>query len=119
MECFAKERLRVKSRTPERDEREGKEPRRIETKKKVAGRELLIDIESESEMFSYWSISSICISAKVKETLLWALINCRAEGDMILEKGVEEKNLLILLIQPVRVGQALAKAGKITVNRKV
>jgi len=116
IECPTRERLGVRSKTPERDR---KEPGRMEIKKEVASGELLIDMESESEMSSYRSVPSICVSAKVKETLLQTLIDCGAEGDIISEKVVKERNLPTSPIYPVRVGQALAKIGKTTVDRKV
>jgi len=116
MECPAKERLGVRSRMPGR---ERKEPGRTEIKKEVVSRELSIDMESESELSSYQSVPSIHVSAKIKERLLQALINCGAEGDIISEKIIKEKNLPTLPIQPMQVGQALAKASKMTVDRKV
>ena len=62
-----KERLGVRKRSPGRDR---KEPEKTEIKKKVVSRELFVNIESESEMSSYWSVPFICVLAKVKKTLL-------------------------------------------------
>ena len=113
MECPAKERLGVRSRMPGK---EGKELRRMEIKKEIASRELPDDTESEEELSSYQSVSSICVSAQVKETLLQALIDCGAEEDMISECAVKKENLQTTPIQLVCIGQALAKANKTTVD---
>ena len=63
----------------------------MEIKKEVVSRELFIDMESEEELSSYQSVPSIRVPAKVKETLVQALIDCRAEEDMISEKIVKKK----------------------------
>ena len=115
MECPVKERLGVRSRIPER---ERKEPGRMEIKK-VVSRELSIDMESEAELSSYWSVPSIRVPAQVKEMLLQVLVDCGAEGDMISEKIVQKRNLQTTPIQPVHMGQALAKTGKMTVDQKI
>jgi len=79
-------------------EREEKELERMGIKKEVASRELLVDTESDKELSSYRSVPSICVFTQVKETLLQAFINYKAEKDMISEKIIKETNLLTLLI---------------------
>jgi len=113
IKCPIKERLGVRSRMPEK---ERKELEKIEIKNEVVSRELSINMKSKKELLSYWSVLSIHIPAKVKKTLLRALIDYGAERDMILECIIIEKNLPILPIQPVYIGQALAKANKMTVD---
>jgi len=93
-----------------------KELERIEIKKKVVSRELPVDIESEEKLSSYQSVPSICVPAQVKETLLQTLIDCGAEEDMISENIIKEKNLHTMPIQPIYIGQVLAKAIKTIVN---
>ena len=92
---------------------------KVQIKEEVLAREMprLEDAENTSEPSNYHSVPSICIPARVKNTLMNALIDCGAEGDLISERVVKKENLPTSPIKPTTIGQALQGSTKARTTR--